>query len=153
MSLPPVIPIAHEPDYRTASIGRYAEGQFYAAIQGAHRDNDREPDRERARIRWYTYIHLFDHDGRHRGSQVELIGVAPTLHGDFRERAEDTLSNMLTSLQDRKFGDIAIRPFWLEHDGVTFGLFDESSPERGGWAELYPDRLGFHEPWDGLYDT
>jgi hypothetical protein len=30
---------------------------------------------------------------------------------------------------------------------------------RGGdgghvdWVELYPDRLGFHEPWDGLYDT
>jgi hypothetical protein len=21
------------------------------------------------------------------------------------------------------------------------------------WAELYPDRLGFHGPWDGHHDT
>jgi formate hydrogenlyase regulatory protein HycA len=21
------------------------------------------------------------------------------------------------------------------------------------WAELYPDRLAFAEPWDGTYDT
>ena len=37
--------------------------------------------------------------------------------------------------------------------GVVFGLIDESEPLRGDWVELYPDRLGFHEPWNGLYDT
>lgn len=26
---------------------------------------------------------------------------------------------------------------------------DEGEP----WAELYPDRLGFGPPWDGLYET
>jgi hypothetical protein len=36
---------------------------------------------------------------------------------------------------------------------VTFGLIDESRPDRGSWAELYPDRLGFSVPWDGTYST
>jgi formate hydrogenlyase regulatory protein HycA len=31
MSAPDVIPIAHEPENRTSTIGRYAGGQFYAA--------------------------------------------------------------------------------------------------------------------------
>ena len=44
------------------------------------------------------------------------------------------------------------------HDGVVFGLIDESGDRVGdgshvNWVEMYPDRLGFHEPWDGLYDT
>jgi len=51
------------------------------------------------------------------------------------------------------YGDIRIRLFRVDFDGVVFGLIDESEPERGDWVELYPDRLGFHEPWNGLYDT
>jgi formate hydrogenlyase regulatory protein HycA len=39
------------------------------------------------------------------------------------------------------------------HGGVTFGLIDESDAERGDRVGLYPDRLGFTEPWDGLYST
>jgi formate hydrogenlyase regulatory protein HycA len=37
-----------------------------------------------------------------------------------------------------------------------FGLVLERHGEGAGaddWAELYPDCLGFHEPWEGLYDT
>ena len=41
----------------------------------------------------------------------------------------------------------------MTYDGVTFGLIDESGPDRGSWAELYPDRLGFTDPWDGTYST
>jgi hypothetical protein len=48
--------------------------------------------------------------------------------------------------------------FQTEYDGILFGLIDESGddPELGhggDWVELYPDRLGFHSPWDGEYDT
>ncbi|MER7429960.1 hypothetical protein ABT362_44975 [Nonomuraea rubra] len=25
--------------------------------------------------------------------------------------------------------------------------------QEDDWAELYPDRLGFGEPWDGQYST
>ena len=56
-------------------------------------------------------------------------------------------------LEEAEFGDIAIRPFSLTYDGVTFGLIDESSPGRGSRAELYPDRFGFSDPWDGTYST
>ncbi|WP_433200616.1 hypothetical protein ACQP00_29090 [Dactylosporangium sp. CS-047395] len=41
---------------------------------------------------------------------------------------------------------------------VVFGLIDETTddPHEGHGApraELYPQRLGFHEPWNGEYDT
>ncbi len=41
-------------------------------------------------------------------------------------------------------------------DEVFFGLVIEQHGEdetEDNWAELYPNGLGFHEPWDGLYDT
>lgn len=63
------------------------------------------------------------------------------------------LASLLGQLEDAEFGSIAIRPFTLTYDGVTFGLIDESGPDRGSWAELYPDRLGFSDPWDGTYST
>lgn len=63
------------------------------------------------------------------------------------------LAGLLDRLPGREFGDIAVRPFRVVHDGVTFALADESGPERGAWAELYPDRLGFGEPWDGTCST
>jgi hypothetical protein len=66
--VPLLIPIAHEPDFRTARIGRYDDGLFFTSAWAE-----------------YAYVHHFD---RH-----------------------------------------------------------------GVWVELYPDRLGFHEPWDGFYDT
>jgi hypothetical protein len=54
-------------------------------------------------------------------------------------------------LDEAGFGDIAIRPLAVTCVGVTFGLIDESGPDRGSRAEPYPDRLGFSDPWDGTY--
>jgi formate hydrogenlyase regulatory protein HycA len=76
----------------------------------------------------HAYVHLFDHDGRHQTSTVVL------------------------------YGDIAVQLFQTEFEGVLFGLVDESGDRAGDgrhvdWVELYPDRLGFHEPWDGTYST
>jgi hypothetical protein len=64
------------------------------------------------------------------------------------------LTEMLDALPGRTFGNIKIKPFQAEFQGVLFGLVDESE-ERDGepWFELYPDRLGFSEPWHGAYDT
>ncbi|WP_406081292.1 hypothetical protein [Micromonospora sp. NBC_00858] len=153
MPAPDLIPIAREPGYRTDTIGRYADGQFYAAVHGARRDDDHEPDMGRERIRWYAYLHLFDADGRHRRSEISLIGIAPNLRGELGEQAERRLTALLDQLSDRQFTDVSIRPFHMLYDGVTFGLIDESDVERGDWVELYPDGLGFSEPWDGLYST
>jgi formate hydrogenlyase regulatory protein HycA len=141
----PTIPVRREAGYRTDTIGRHAGGQFYAAgcslpsnRPGAdlHHDTDR---------RCYDYLHLFDADGRHTNSRIQLIGYGRDL--------PSTLSDLLATLDGVEFDDIAIQPFRLEYDGYTFGLIDESDPERGSWFELYPDQLGFHPPFNGDYDT
>jgi hypothetical protein len=153
MPLPARIPIAYNPDHRTDMIGSYADGQFYATVHGAHRDDDQEDDRGRERVRWYAYLHLFDVDGHHRRSDITLMGIAPYLEGELRSRAETKLADLVDQLGDHRFEDIAIRLFRVVEDGVTFGLLDESHPERGDWAELHPDWLGFCAPWDGDYST
>jgi hypothetical protein len=61
-------------------------------------------------------------------------------------------SLLLGSLTEIEYGDIAIRPFRLEVDGVVFGLVVGSREEDEG-ATLWPDDLFFAEPWDGRYDT
>ncbi|MGW3783648.1 hypothetical protein ACWD5Z_03635 [Micromonospora chokoriensis] len=81
------------------------------------------------------------------------MATAPYLRGELADEAEARLATLLDQLPERQYGDIAIQLFRMVHDGVTFGLIDESDPERGDWVELYPDRLGFTEPWDGLYST
>ena len=153
MPVPQRVPIARVAGYRTGTIGRYRDGQFYAAVHGAYRDDDGAPDWGRERIRWYAFLHLFDADGNHRGSEISLIGIAPNLRGVLGERAAGRLASLLGQLEEAEFGDIAIRPFTVTHDGVTFGLIDESGSDRRDWAELYPDRLGFTDPWDGTYST
>jgi hypothetical protein len=142
--VPEVIHIARESRYRTETIGTYRDGQFYAAIHGAPRDEG---------VHWYVYLHLFDQAGHHQRSDVWLAGIAPVLDGELRDRAHARLIELLRQLDGKLYRDIHIRPFREQHDGVTFGLIDESDPERGSWAELYPDQLGFSEPWDGTYST
>lgn len=153
MPVPGVVPIARQAGHRTDTIGRYRDGQFYAAICGAHRDGDNELDVHRERVRWYVFLHLFDPDGYYRRSDISLAGIAPYLRGELGARAHAQLAELLGELSGLRFGDIAIRPFREHHDGVTFGLIDVSGSRRGDWAELYPDRLGFTEPWDGSYST
>ena len=132
VSLPNRVLIARDEDYRTHTIGLHAGGQFFASIRDT-------------RAGWYAYLHLFDHFGRHSRSLIRRVPSAAQL--------VETLAGLLSTLDGMRFGDIAIRPFRLEYDGVLFGLVDESDEERGDWAELYPDRLAFQPPWDGTYST
>jgi hypothetical protein len=148
MSLPEVVPIAHEPDYRTDTIGVYDRGQFLAMVTGAYRAED---EHRRELMRWYAVMHLFDHDGNHESSEIRLLGTGQA--NEVRLDPEP-LRTLLDTLPGRQYGDIAIKPFRVDFDGVLFGLVDESGDHGdGGWAELYPAGLGFHEPWNGEYDT
>ncbi|MEV4134253.1 hypothetical protein AB0J72_19035 [Dactylosporangium sp. NPDC049742] len=147
MAVPQRIPIAHEADHRTDTIGRYAGGEFYAAVHGANRDVD-DPAES---VGWYAYVHRFDHNGRHEASTIRRIALSRYLTDP--DAAARILTALLDELDAPRFGDIAIQPFRLTYDGVLFGLIDESDPDRGDWAELYPDRLGFNPPWDGNYST
>ncbi|GAB7046190.1 hypothetical protein [Catenuloplanes indicus] len=143
MPVPRRIPIAWEAEHRTQTIGRYADGQFYAAVHGSYRPG--------AGPAWYAYVHLFDADGRYRETRVRLLARTAVLADS--DGAERVLAGLLAGLHRIRFGNIAVRPFRFEHDGVLFALVDESDERRGPWAELYPDRLGFTEPWNGTYTT
>ncbi|WP_433719493.1 hypothetical protein ACQP2Y_32715 [Actinoplanes sp. CA-051413] len=148
MSLPEVIPIAHKPGYRTGTIGGYDGGQFLAMVTGAYRHED---EHRRELMRWYGVMHLFDHAGIHESSEIRFLGA-----GQFNEVRLDPepLRTLLDALPGRRYGDIAIKPFRVDFDGVVFGLIDESGDHgSSNWAELYPARLGFHAPWNGEYDT
>jgi hypothetical protein len=143
-----VIPIARVPGYRTEFAGRWARGQFLGNVLSQSdvvvwADGNRVNSR-----RWYAYLHEFGHQGRYLESTVESPGIGD----EGRHAATLLLDEWLTGIPGLVYGDIAIRPFQFEHDTITFGLITEDG-HGTEWAELYPDRLGFHPPWDGSYDT
>ena len=133
MPVPKLIPITHEPDYRTDTIGRYDDGLFLAGGWDRH-----------------IYVHLFTPSGAYRHSTIKQVPD--------RTGMESELQALIADLPGKVYGDIAVELFRTHHDGILFGLIDESGDRAGDgghidWVELHPDRLGFHEPWDGLYDT
>jgi hypothetical protein len=157
VQLPEVIPIKHEPDYRTDRIGRYASGQFFADVTGAYQEGVIVGTDWARQQRIYAVLHRFDDRGHHVRSDVWFAGVRSDGPAAV-ERAEEMLSGWLSDIEPVTFCNIAIRPFRVVFDQVVFGLIDETSEDAlnthgGPWAELYPERLGFHEPWDGEYDT
>jgi hypothetical protein len=165
MAVPEIIPIAHQPGYRTDAIGRYAEGQFlasitYAMTEGTRRDGPERGWEEHKRL--YVVLHTFDEKGVHSESDIWCAGTwaeqrrRPPGAESVLSRAASRMALLLDGLAGRAYGDIGIRPFRLTVDGVIFGLVTERHCEGAGeddWAELYPDRLGFSAPWDGRYDT
>jgi formate hydrogenlyase regulatory protein HycA len=165
MPVPEVIPIAHEPDYRTATIGKFDDGQFLASVTWAYREGYTRswgPPNDHKRI--YAVLHTFDAEGHHLDSNIwhggtytDQLRLRDSSAGDDPlTRAQTRLDRLLDALPGRAYTDIAIRPFQVVFDGTRFGLVVEQHDEEereDNWAELYPDRLGFHEPWNGLYDT
>ncbi|MFB7365815.1 hypothetical protein [Streptomyces hydrogenans] len=156
MSVPEVIPIAYEPDYRTSTIGRWDGGQFLASVTAAFPEGPDTGDDWRERKRWYAVLHRFDEAGGHLESTIESTGT--TAEGERRavEAARRLLDGWLEALPGRRYESIAVAPFAVRCEGALFGLVVEAHAEDGGepdWVELYPDGLGFSAPWDGLYDT
>ncbi|MEU6625101.1 hypothetical protein ABZ926_30650 [Streptomyces litmocidini] len=158
MTVPDLVPIRHEPDYRTSTIGQWGGGQFFAHVSGvvAGRDGDGRVVR-----RWYSVLHEFDADGHHLGSRIRSAGTVADGPGKVLvvEAAQRLMEEWLDSLPGRRFADIAVAPFAVEADGTLFGLVPEchgeypDGEEQHDWAEFYPNRLGFSAPWDGSYDT
>ncbi|MFI7499295.1 hypothetical protein ACIBVL_12415 [Streptomyces sp. NPDC049687] len=158
MAVPDVIPIGYAPRHRTESIGRYAHGQFLASVTYAFPEGFRLDEGWEEHKRLYTVLHTFDADGHYRDSDIWCAGTwaqqTRNPHGEdsILTQARIRLAHLLRSLPGRSYTDIAIRPFRVTFEGVLFGLVLRED-EDGPWAELYPDRLGFAEPWDGTYDT
>ena len=145
---PQTILIARIPAYRTEFAGTWSRGQFLGNVLSqtdpvAWAAGDRINSR-----RWYAYLHEFDREGNYLESTVESPGNGEGA----RQAPMRLLEEWIAGIPGVMYGDIAIRPFQFEHDAITFGLIIEDGHGRD-WVELYPDRLGFHAPWDGSYDT
>ncbi|MFG2235812.1 hypothetical protein ACGFNX_38425 [Streptomyces sp. NPDC048723] len=69
MAVPEIIPIAHEPDYRTSTIGRFSGGQFLASVTYAVPNGFAMGDGWEEQKRLFAVLHKFDHDGHHQGSE------------------------------------------------------------------------------------
>ncbi|MER7578985.1 hypothetical protein [Kitasatospora sp. NPDC097691] len=150
MNVPELIPIRHEPEGRTRTIGRWQGGEFFASVTGPV-----------DRPEWYAVLHRFDSAGRHLDSRIRATGTGP--------EARELLDEWLDALPGRAYGNIAVAPFEVRVDGVLFGLVIEEDDEADEYdgdgdededegayrltAELHPDGLGFHAPWCGCYDT
>jgi formate hydrogenlyase regulatory protein HycA len=148
MTIPKAIPIERAAGHRTKFAGTWARGQFLGNVLSqtdpvAWADGDRVNSQ-----RWFAYLHEFDPEGRYLESTVKSPGIGEAA----RQEARRLLQEWLEGIPGRVYGDIAIQPFRFEHDGILFGLVIEDGHGRD-WVELYPDRLGFYEPWDGKYDT
>lgn len=117
MAYPEVIPISYEPDYHTDTIGRW-EGKPRQVVRRAP--------------------HLRSARGVASIDDLEATGAADDRHRESVDRADRLVRTWLAELPGVEFGDIAIRPFRVEADGVLFGLVLE---EHDGtqWAELYPE--------------
>ncbi|MEV7008877.1 hypothetical protein [Streptosporangium sp. NPDC051022] len=151
MTVPEIIPISYEPDYHTDTIGHWEGGQFLGSVVAVFPKGYTHTDDWPAHKHWHAVLHTFDASGHHLASRIERTGTEAD-HRASVDAAQGLLEQWLDELPGRRFGDIAIRPFRHEFDGVLFGLVIETF-EGTEHAELYPDTLGFYEPWDGLYDT
>lgn len=160
--VPDVIPISHEPDYRTSTIGRWQGGQFFASVTAAFPEgwSDWSSDDWQAEKRWCAVLHQFDEAGGHLDSRIQFTGTTADGERKAITAAEQLLSEWLDALPERQYRDIAIAPFAVRFEGALFGLVleeEEQDEDAGGvggvGAELHPDGLGFYPPWDGCYDT
>jgi hypothetical protein len=155
MAIPELVPIAHKADYRTDTIGRYRDGQFIGGSSVGFPDEPFD-GRHSGTRHLFTYVHLFDNAGNHERSEITRVATREedTFTAEEIALCDQLTANLQAGLADAHFCDIAIRPFRVEHSGVVFGLIDETEMHEGlPWAELYPEGLGFSEPWNGLYDT
>ncbi|MET8981100.1 hypothetical protein ABZX85_36450 [Streptomyces sp. NPDC004539] len=157
MNVPDVIPIKHEPDYHTSTIGRWQGGQFFASVTAAFPEgwSDWSSDDWQAKKRWCAVLHRFDEAGRHLDSRIQFTGTTADGEQKAITAAEQLLGTWLDTLPERQYRDIAIAPFAVRFEGALFGLVLEEQDENAGdtGAELHPDGLGFYPPWDGCYDT
>ncbi|MET8980896.1 hypothetical protein ABZX85_35370 [Streptomyces sp. NPDC004539] len=154
MSVPDVIPIRHEPDHYTRTIGRCRDGQFLASVTAAFPEdwNDWSRDDSLAAKRWCAVLHRFDAAGRHLGSRIEFTGTSAEGEQRAVDAARRLLDAWLAGLPGLRYQDIAIAPFEVRFEGALFGLVLEEDEDEVN-AELYPEGLGFYPPWDGCYDT
>ena len=152
MAIPKKIKIKRIPDYFTKTIGSYADGQFMAMLT-ATLPTPIPKDWEKQK-RWYSVLHTFTKDGRHKKTDAWFAGTESEGYEEVAIRARKKRDEMVASLEGHKFCDVEIELFSVQIDGFTFGLVDASKPDEDYESvHLLPNDFAFFEPWDGEFDT
>jgi hypothetical protein len=99
-------------------------------------------------------LYLFDAEGRLLEARIDDLGTRAGLD---EECARIAVERRLAELGEAEICRVEVRPFRVEHFGVTFGLIPcPPEDEEEGWiVEAQPGNyMAFVEPWDsGEYDT
>ncbi|MBV9124701.1 MAG: hypothetical protein JO112_15195 [Planctomycetes bacterium] len=154
-------------EYHFENVGRLPDGtQFMAYVTGAFPTGMEYYLGEdwQTKKRWLAVIHRFDAEGNHIGTDTRLGAFdieGRQVAGDKALAHLEDMYAALTANGEPEFGDIWVKLFSVEIDGVTHGLCYEQSEEepeegeeRSQWVMLQPRDIMFHPPWDsGNYST
>jgi hypothetical protein len=161
---PEKLRIPHD-DHRFKYVGRLADGrQFMAFVTGAFPDGIKlnwDTDEWRKAKQWLAVLHLFDAEGNRLSSEAKLGGYDIDGYDVAGDKARAELARMLGQVEqgEPRLGDIWVRQFAVQLDGVTHSLLYEAfkAEDDGPVVEcvmLEPRDIMFHPPWDnGEYST
>jgi hypothetical protein len=149
MSLPEILPIARMEDYHTHFLGQSKDGRLF---WGYETFAFTKPYSERQGKDWqkfrkeFAVLHTFDKEGNYiettHWSDDGTVGP---------EMCSFKLEELVATLGDVEYKDIAIKLFKTTIDGIVFGLIPDIQNES---IELQPSStIAFQEPWDGEYCT
>jgi hypothetical protein len=149
---PETIPINLDGSYMRW-IGKAADGSQFlisnAFIQEASGSAGR---------RYFTTFYLFDADGSLKRSQIDEVGEGSdkTTALAALEKVKTIREQHIASLGRVKYGNISVRPFEVQHQGVAFGLIASDPPNKAGRTSLQvalqPGNIvTFRPPWNGDY--
>ena len=141
-------------DYHTHYLGKTKDGKLFWGYQTfVYPENS---DFQNAYVissrKDYAVLHLFDGDGNYLESKYqsqrpleESILYEPSLG------KSDYLEDEVGKLGEVEYGNIEIKLFATQIDGITFGLIAD---KEGECINLYPSKtIAFYEPWNGEYYT
>lgn len=151
MKIPDLIPISRQEDYHTHYLGTFSgDLQFWAYETFVHNP----PKNLAAKTDWqerrkeYVVLHTFDVNGDHLHTEHWYCGTTAECDDI---PMEQKLEEMVSALGDTKFGDISVKLFQTEIDGIVFGLIPDENTKM---VNLQPSStISFMEPWDGEYYT
>lgn len=153
MAIPAKIPILYAEDDHTDRIGYTPDGRQFMAFATFAYSPPYAQLTPAQQAEWASYrreyvvVHLFDGEGNYVSTNSWYAGTTASCE---EAQIEAQLQQMLAALGEVRYGDIAVKPFQTQREGITFGLVADE-PAQQVW--LLPNDLLFMEPWQGEYYT
>jgi len=146
---PRLVALDHD-DYSAKYVGRTADGrQFFLTSPFVPAEEVGTPTG-----REFLALYVFDAKGALLSAVIEDLGPRSLVDQAAAAKRHDEL---LASLGETTFNQIAIAPFRIERFGVEFGFIPQPPEEPGDdWSVIVEpgNYMSFSPPWDsGEYDT